>query len=66
MIVLSFVQQMQLLKLKMDQTQSQSVDHGWKLLAGILKPYLVFKHIQSLTTFWKLLKMFGESQAPIS
>ena len=65
MIVLSFVQQMQLLQLKMDQTQSQSVENGWKLLAGIPKPYLVFKHIQSLTTFQKLLKMFGESQALI-
>ena len=66
MIVLSFVQQMQLLQLKMNQTQSQSVEHGWKLLAGIPKPYLVSKHIQSWTTFLKLLKMFGESQASIS
>ena len=62
---------MQLLQPKMDQTQSQSVEHGRKLLAGIPKPYLVSKHIQSWTTlnvrnFLKLLKMFGESQAPIS
>ena len=57
---------MQLLQPKMDQTQSQSVEHGGKLLAGIPKPYLVSKHIQSWTTFLKLLKMFGESQAPIS
>ena len=57
---------MQLLLPKMDQTQSQSVEHGRKLLAGIPKPYLVSKHIQSWTTFQRLLKMFGESQAPIS
>ena len=60
------MQQMQLLQPKMDQTQWQSVEHGWKLLARIPKPYIVSKHIQSWTTFRKLLKMFGESQAPIS